>query len=111
MQMKQCFKRMTRKLGFGRDDAAAFSLASPLGIVSVIIGAVVGLIVLAALFPTYLGGVADLVGAMTDENTTTGDDTADGLLPIFGLVTAFAGLFAILGLVFVVVKLRGGRGG
>lgn len=91
------------------DDAGQLSLSTPLVIVAVVIGAVVGMAILAALMPTYLDSLSGVTGEFNDPNTTTGDDDADALLPVFGLLVAFAGLFAIVGLVLLVVKIR--RGG
>lgn len=91
------------------DERGLINLGGVLGIAGVIIGAVVSIILIAALLPTFLDAVSDVTGAFNDANTTTGDDTADSLLPIFGLLVAFAGLFAIVGLVFLAVRLR--RGG
>ena len=92
----------------GRDERGLINLGGVLGIAGIIIGAVVAIILIAALIPTYLGGVADVVDVFNDANTTTGDATADSLLTVFGLLVAFAGLFAIVGLVFLAVKLRRG---
>jgi hypothetical protein len=80
-----------------------------LGIVVIIVGAVVGLIVLSTLFPTYSGAVANL-----SENVTTadwGNETANALGPVFGLLIALGGLFAIIGLAFLAYKLKRGGGG
>lgn len=91
---------------FGRDQRGLINLGSVLSIAGIIIGAVVAVILIAALIPTYLGGIADVVGVFNDNNTTTGDTTADSLLTVFGLLIAFAGLFAIVGLVFLAVRLK-----
>jgi hypothetical protein len=90
-----------------KDDSAVLNLGPILSIAAIIIGAVVALVLIAALLPTYLGAGADVVEAFNNDTTTTGDATADSLLPIFGLITAFAVLFAIVGLVFLSVRLRG----
>lgn len=88
------------------DTDAALNMSLPLTILTVVITAVVGIAILAALFPTYLGSVADIVGAFNDPAATTNDTTADTLLPIFGLLVAFGGLFAIVGLVLMVVRIN-----
>lgn len=84
--------------------AAALNLNGVLVIVAVIIGAVVGLQVLAALLPTYFSGLQSAVGTLS--TSTTGNTSANALMSTFGLLAAFAGVFAIVGLVLLVVKLR-----
>lgn len=89
-----------------REDDGAMNANAALGIVGVIIGAVVGITVLAALAPTYFTSLSDMTSVFTDVNTSTGNADADALLPVFSLLAAFAGLFAIVGLVIYTVKLR-----
>lgn len=93
-----------------KDTEAALNLASGLTIVGVIIGAVVSIALLAALAPQYFSSLADIGAVFTDPSTSTGNTDADALLPVFGLLVAFGGLFAIVGLVLLGIKLRGGRG-
>lgn len=90
------------------DERAELNITFGLTIIGVIIGAVVAIAIVAALFPTYMTSLSDLGTAFNDPNTTTGDDSADALLPIFGLLIAFAGLFAIVGIVLLAVKLKKG---
>jgi len=92
---------------FSQDLAGELNLTFALTVIGVIIGAVVGISVLSALAPTWFSSITGIVSVFTSGNYTTGDTTADGLMPIFGLVIAFAGLFALVGLVFLVVKLQG----
>lgn len=94
---------------FAADRAGAINTGALLAIVTVIIGAVVGLSLIAALAPTYMSSLASFVGVFTDANATTGDATADALLPVFGLLMAFVGLFAIVGLGIIAVRLRKGN--
>lgn len=89
------------------NDEAAVSLGSmgavALGVASLIIGAVVSLILLSALFPSYSGAVGNL-----SENVTTsdwGNDTANSIAPVFGMLIALGGLFAIVGLGFAAYSL------
>ncbi len=89
---------------FAGDARAQLNVQSALGIAAGVITAVVAVVVVAALAPTYFTELASLTGTFNDVNTTTGDTTADGLLPIFGLLIAFGGLFAIVGLALVIVK-------
>lgn len=89
-----------------KNDDGALNLSGALTIVAVLIGAVVGLSVLAALLPTFLGSAGDVVSTL--DNATIGNSDADALFPVFSLLAAFAAIFAIVGLVIVVVKLRKG---
>lgn len=75
----------------------------------VVVGAIVGLIVLATLFPTYGSSVKNLSTNFTAQDW--GNATADSLGPIFGLLISLAGMFAIVGLVFLIVKLADKKGG
>lgn len=93
-----------------KDEAGALNTGAALTIVAVVIGAVVGLSVLAALLPTFFGSLGDIGGVFTDANTTTGNDDADALLPVFGLLIAFGGLFAIVGLALLVVSIKNKKG-
>lgn len=94
--------------GFSRDVAGALQISQGLGIAGAIIGAVVGISILAALIPTWFGSLASIGENLTDPGTTTGNTDADALLPVFGLLIAFAGIFAIVGLVVAVVRMRRG---
>lgn len=93
-----------------KENAGALNTGGALVIVSVVIGAVVGLSVLGALLPTFFTSLADIGGVFTNPSTTTGNSDADALLPVFGLLIAFAGLFAIIGLALLVVHVRKGKG-
>lgn len=75
----------------------------------VVVGAIVGLIVLATLFPTYGGSVKNLSTNFTNQDW--GNATANSLGPIFGLLISLAGMFAIVGLVFLIVKLTDRKSG
>ena len=93
-----------RSTNFYWDRVGALNLSAPLIIVGTIIGAVVGLAILAALLPTYLGSAGDVVTTL--DTATIGNTDADALFPVFSLLAAFAAIFAIVGLVLLVVKLR-----
>ena len=93
---------------FAHATEGELSINFGLTVIGVIIGAVVAIAIVAALFPTYMTSLASLGDTFNDPNTTTGDATADTLLPIFGLLVAFAGLFAIVGIVLLSVKLKKG---
>lgn len=88
------------------EEDGALNTGAALTIVAVVIGAVVGLSVLAALLPTFFGSLASIGDVFSDEATTTGNADADALLPVFGLLIAFAGLFAIVGLAILVVQAK-----
>lgn len=100
-------RKRLRLDGMVMDEDGIINLGGVLSIAIVILVAVVGMLLLAALAPTYLDAGASLAGTFSNNSTTTGNDDADELLPIFSLLIAFAVLFAIVGLVFAVVKLRG----
>lgn len=87
-----------------KDESGALSTNSALVIVAVVIAAVVGLSVLAALLPQFFASLASIGDVFTDPLTTTGNADADALLPVFGLLIAFAGLFSIVGLAIMVVN-------
>lgn len=80
-----------------------------LGIVGIIIGVVVGLQILAALFPTYTGSVANISTNMTSANW--GNTTANSIGPVFGLVISLVGMFAVVGIVLLAFSLYNTRKG
>jgi hypothetical protein len=90
-----------------KNDEAAVSLshigAAALAVAAVIISAVVALILLSSLFPSYSGAVGNLSENVT--NADWGDPTANSISPTFGMLIALGGLFAIVGLAFVAYKL------
>lgn len=88
----------------GKDEHASLSGQAALTIVGVVVGAVVGLAVLAALLPTFFSSLKSVGQVFTASTTSTGSTTADALLPTFGLLIAFSGLFAIVGLAILVVS-------
>lgn len=98
------------KKNLKNNDSAALSNIGvmALTVVGVIIGAVVSLLILAELMPTYSGAVANISDNFTSADW--GDQTANSISPIFGLVVSLGGLFAIVGLAFVAFRLsrRGG---
>jgi hypothetical protein len=102
MKANQKFK------GYLSNDQAAASFAGigalALTVAAVIVGAVVALILISTLFPTYAGAVKNL-----SQNVTTadfGNTTANSLGPVFGLLISLGGLFAIVGLAFVAYHLK-----
>lgn len=91
---------------FFRHTEAQLNVSAGLTLAGVVIGAVVLLAIIAALMPTWFGSLESIGTNFTDPGTTTGNTDADALLPIFGLLVAFAGIFAIVGLIVAAVRLR-----
>lgn len=89
-----------------QDEAAQINIGAALTLVGVIIGAVVGIQVLAALAPTWFDATGDLSENFT--NADVGDPQANALANgVFPFIIALVGVFAIVGLAFGVMKLRG----
>lgn len=89
---------------FNENTSGFINLGSVTGILTVVILGILVLLVLAALAPTYLTAVADLVDAL--ESGTTNNTTADSLLPVFGLLIALGGVFALVGYAFLAYRRR-----
>lgn len=89
---------------FGTDESGFINMGSITGILTVVIVGIVILLILAALAPTYLTAVADLVNAL--ESGTTNNTTADSLLPVFGLLIALGGVFALVAYAFLAYRRR-----
>lgn len=89
---------------FESDERGFINLGTVTGILTVVIVGIVVLLILAALAPTYITAVADLVNAL--ESGTTNNTTADTLLPVFGLLIALGGVFALVGYAFLAYKRR-----
>jgi hypothetical protein len=87
-------------------DARGFiNMGSITGILTAVVVGIVVLLIVAALAPTFISAVADLVTAL--EGGSTNNTTADTLLPVFGLIVALGGVFAIVGYAFLAYKRRG----
>lgn len=86
------------------DEHGFINLGSVTGILTTVIVGIVVLLILAALAPSYITAVADLVFALQDG--TTNNTTADSLLPVFGLLVALGGVFALIGYAFLAYKRR-----
>lgn len=97
--------RGPRSLQNLKNDLSGFlNLNHALTIIAIVITAVVGLFILAALAPMFFQAIADLVGAFNEGSTNS--SAADSLLPVFALLVAFAGVFALVGLAILVVRIR-----
>lgn len=100
--MAKANKALQRK--FESNESGFINLGSITGILTVVIVGIVILLILAALAPTYLTAVADLVNAL--ESGTTNNTAADSLLPVFGLLVALGGVFALVAFAFLAYRRR-----
>jgi hypothetical protein len=83
-----------RRAGFQTDVAAQFNLGRGLSIVGIFIGAILVLLVVAALLPEVFPALGSVVQNITDGST--GNATADALLPVFGLIIALSIVIGIV---------------
>lgn len=90
---------------FVRNVDAFINMGTITGVLGAIIVGIVLLLVVAALAPTFITAVADLVSAI--ENNTFNNTTADGLRTVFGLIIAIGGLFALVAYAFIAYRRRG----
>jgi len=97
-------KANQRKSKLSDDESGFINLGSVTGILTVVIIGIVILLILAALAPTYITAIGDLVQAM--QSGTTNNTTADSLLPVFGLLVALGGVFALVGYAFLAYRRR-----
>ena len=88
----------------GKDERGFINMGSITGILGTVILGIVILLILAALAPQFITAVADLVSAL--ENGTTNNTTADALLPVFGLLIALGGVFALVAYAFLAYRRR-----
>lgn len=66
-------------------------------IVTTIIGGTLALLLIAKLLPVFFPAVADVNEYLTNETTTTGDGTADALMPTFAIVVGILALLVAVG--------------
>jgi hypothetical protein len=85
------------------DDAGVFNLA----IVWTLVGFIIVVTVLAAMIGPVFTATADVNEALTDENVTTGDASADTIKPVFGIVIGLAVVLGVVGLVLAAIKFGG----
>lgn len=106
-QLKAADKPEPRKglRSFLTDRTAFINMGSITGILTAVIVGIVVLLILAALAPTFITAVADLVNAV--ENTSFNNTTADSLRSVFGLLIALGGLFALVAYAFIAYRRRG----
>ena len=86
------------------DENGFIYMGSVTGILSAVVIGIVVLLIVSALAPTFLTAVADLVNAL--ETGTTNNTTADSLLPVFGLIIALGGVFALVAYAFLAYRRR-----
>lgn len=99
---------MARSTGyFIHDPAANFNLGKGLSIVGVFIGAILVLLVVAALLPELFPAIGSTVENITDGST--GNATADALLPVFGLIVALSILIGVVTLILSSTRFGGKR--
>ena len=87
-----------------KNENASLNISSLLFIAVIVIGAVVGMSILAALLPSFFTSTQSVVGTLS--SATVGNTGANSLMPTFGLLAAFAAVFSIVGLIIYVVKVR-----
>lgn len=78
------------------------NLSKPLAIVGVILGAIVSLLLLAAMLPQLFDATHDVTD--TFANATTGNAPADSILSVFAFIVPIVIVVAIVGLVVLAVK-------
>lgn len=97
-------QRHLRLRSFQMDRAGEIDTGKALGVAFVIVGAVVALLVAAQLLPTFIHAGANATSAIT--TTDFGDDTANSLRPVFGLLVALGVLISSVLLILAYVKLK-----
>lgn len=100
-------ERQKKAKTFAMDARGFINMGTITGILTTVVVGIVILLIVAALAPTFITAVADLVNAV--ENTTFNNTTADSLRSVFGLLIALGGLFAIVAFAFLAYKRRGSR--
>ena len=93
-----------RAAKFRAEVQGFINLGSVTGILTTVILGIVILLIIANLAGTFITAVADLVQAL--ESGTTNNTTADTLLPVFGLLIALGGVFALVGYAFLAYRRR-----
>lgn len=76
-----------------------------IGIAGVIVAAVVALILLSTLAPTFFSSVKNL--STNFSTADTGNATANSLGSVFSLLISLGGIFALVGLAFAAYHLKG----
>lgn len=86
------------------DEAANINLGGALTLVGVFIGFIVLVTVAAKFVVPIFAATADVNEALNDPNTTTGDESADAIKPVFGIVIGLAVVIGIVTLILGAVK-------
>lgn len=97
--------------GFMKDKRGILDLGRPMAIVGTVIGAVVVVLLIAALVATFFGAIADVNENLSDENVTTGDATADVILRVFPIVIGVVAVIGFVGLIIAALQFTNGNGG
>lgn len=102
----------SRRNHLREDEEASAGLmagvAGAFGLIIIIIGAVIGMRVIASMAPGYIESVANVTS--TVQNSDFGNDDVNDMRAPIAILMAFAGLFAIVGLVLAVMVIKRGRG-
>lgn len=98
------FERQKKAKTFSMDARGFINMGTITGILTTVVVGIVILLIVAALAPTFITAVADLVNAV--ENTSFNNTTADSLRSVFGLLIALGGLFAIVAFAFLAYRRR-----
>jgi mannose/fructose/N-acetylgalactosamine-specific phosphotransferase system component IID len=90
------------------DDRGLLSLGPVLAIVGVVLAVIIGILVLAALAPTFFQAVADITGALTDADLN--NSLANTIAGIVAILVPLALLFVFVALVFKFGHVKKGGG-
>lgn len=93
-----------RAAKFRADLNGFINMGSITTIIATVVLGIVILLILASLAPSFITAIGDLVGAL--QTGTTNNTTADALLPVFGLLIALGGVFALVGFAFLAYRRR-----
>lgn len=75
-----------------------------LAIVWTLVGFIIVVTVVAAMIGPVFTATSDVNTALNDPNVTTGDDSADAIKPVFGIVIGLAVVLGIVGIILAAVK-------
>lgn len=93
-------------LPFRKDTGGLIDLGRPLAIIGSILGVILAVLVVSALFPTLASSTARLNENLTNDSVTFGDATTDTIKPIFAIIVGVSVLVGVIGLVLGVMRFR-----